>query len=55
MTYWSYLGNKWNTVGMHADAVAKHGDIYININGGWMPKNAAVTIHKTVTQKTFPV
>lgn len=54
MKYWSYLGTKYNTTGFHAVAVARHGDIYINQHGGWMPKSAAVTIHKKVTQKDFP-
>ena len=55
MKYWSYLGTKHNTAGFHASAVEKYGDIYINQQGGWMPKSAAKTIHKTVTQKNFPL
>ena len=39
---------------MLAEAVAKYGDIYINRNGGWMPKSAAITIHATVEQDEFP-
>lgn len=54
MKYWSYLGTKHNTSGQYAAMVKKYGDIYINDKGGWMPKNCAVTIHETRTQKDFP-
>ena len=54
LKYWSYLGHRFNTDGMLAEAVAKYGDIYINRNGGWMPKSAAITIHATVEQDEFP-
>ncbi len=54
MKYWSYLGTKHNTSGQHAQMVKKHGDIYINARGGWMPKDCAETIHETCKSKTFP-
>jgi hypothetical protein len=53
MTYWSYLDD--SIYGNHGTTVAKWGPIYVNQCGGWMPKSAAKVIHKTVTQKNFPV
>lgn len=53
-TYWSYIGDVFNTLGYHLAAVKKYGRIYINRNGGWFPSSAVKTIHKTVKQKDFP-
>jgi hypothetical protein len=57
-TYWSYKVGREHAAflsPMHAAAVMKHGDIYINQNNGWMHAACVVTIHKTVEQTNFPV
>lgn len=56
MKYWSYLATA-ETVGSgsyYAEAIKRHGNIYINRRGGWMPANCAKVIHKTVTQAEWP-
>lgn len=53
-TYWSYLGTKDNTTGIHARMVKKYGNIYINRSGGWFNDVAVKKILKTVDAKSFP-
>lgn len=56
-TYWSYKVGREHAAflsPMHAAAVMKHGDIYINRNNGWMPATCVVTIHKSIEQMEFP-
>ena len=52
--YWSYLGTRYNTNGIHASMVKKYGNIYINQSGGWFDETAVKTVHKIVRQKNFP-
>lgn len=57
-TYWSYKVGREHAAFLspiHAAAVMKYGDIYVNRNGGWMPANHADTILKTVESVNFPV
>ena len=52
--YWSLLGTKSNTIGFNREALAKHGEIYTNANGGWFPKSAIKTIHAVAFGDSFP-
>lgn len=54
LTYWCYVGDRYNTIGLHLEAVEKYGEIYINRMGGWFTKSSIEKIHKTVTQEDFP-
>lgn len=56
--YWSWKADRsmlpYLTL-FQQDAIAKHGEIYINRYGGWMPKSCVKVIHKTVEQENFPL
>jgi hypothetical protein len=56
--YWSYKVGRDQAPYLpmtQAMAVEKHGDIYVNQCGGWMTSECAVTIHKVVESKDFPL
>ena len=54
MKYWSYVGNRYNTLGTLRRMVDKYGVIYINQDGGFFTPDCIRKIHATVTQKEFP-
>ena len=56
-TYWSYKVGREHAAYLppaQASAVMKHGTIYVNRNGGWMPEACVITIHRGVKQMDFP-
>ena len=56
-TYWSFKADRtmmpYLTL-FQCEAIAKHGEIYINRHGGWMPASCVKTIHQTIVQSEFP-
>jgi hypothetical protein len=56
MKYWSYRvdANSTNVSPFYLAVVAKHGSIYVNRMGGWMPVECADIVHKSVVSDKFP-